>query len=99
MSFLIAFVITAALTGGLVWAVAKWSGFALPVPDLMLIIALCNGLALLPRAGWVLAMAILSLLLLRTTEADAWPDAALVVTGCGVVWVVVDVLVMGLWSG
>ena len=71
----------------------------LPVPDLVLIIALCNGLALLPRAGWVLAMAIMSLLLLRTTEADPGRDAVLIVTGCGVVWVVVDMLVMGLWWG
>jgi hypothetical protein len=98
MSFLIGFLITAALTGSLLWAVARCSGFALPVPDLVLIVALCNGLALLPRAGWLLAMAILSLLLLRTTEADAWPDAVLIVTGSGVVWLVVNVFVIGLWS-
>ncbi len=97
MSFVVAFAVTAALTGGLLWAVAKWSGFTLPVADLVLIVVLCSGLALLPRAGWILGMLIMALLVMRTTEADTWPDAVLIVTGCGVIWVVVDTLVFGLW--
>jgi hypothetical protein len=97
MSFVFAFVISAALTGSLLWAVARWSGFAMPGVDLLLVVGLCNGLALLPRAGWILAMLILALLLLRTTEADVWP-AALVVTGSGVTWIVVNMALFALWS-
>jgi len=97
MSFVFAFAISAVLTGSLLWAVARWTGFAMPSVDLLLVVGLCNGLALLPRAGWILAMLILSLLLLRTTEADVWPDAVLVVAGSGVVWVVVNMALFALW--
>ena len=31
-------------------------------------------------------MLILSLLVVRTTDADAWPDGILIVTGSGVIW-------------
>jgi hypothetical protein len=34
----------------------------------------------------VLAMLILSLLVMRTTDAAAWPDGVLIVLGSGVVW-------------
>jgi hypothetical protein len=98
MSFVLAFVISAALTGSLLWAVARWTGFAMPVVDLLLVVGLCNALALLPRAGWFLAMLILSLLLLKTTEADAWPDSVLIVAGSGIVWVVVNMALFALWS-
>jgi hypothetical protein len=98
MSFVIAFVVTAALTGCLLWAVARWSGFALPTPDLVLIVVLCSSLALLPRAGWILGMAIMAMLLLRTTEADTWPDAVIAVTGSGFIWVFVNLILLGLWS-
>ena len=98
MSFALAFVISAALTGSLLWAVSRWSGFVLKLPDLLLLVVLCGGIALLPR-GWILGMAITALLLLRTTEADVWPDAVVVVTGSGLVWLIVDVLLFHLWSG
>ena len=70
---------------------ARWSGFVVPTADLLIIVGLCNALALLPGAGWILAMLFLSLLVVRTTEADAWPDGVLIVTGSGVVWVVTGV--------
>ena len=98
MSFVSAFVISAILTGSLLWAVARWAGFVMPSADLLLVVGLCNALALLPRAGWILAMLILSLLLLRTTEADAWPDAVLVVAGSSVIWIVVNMALFALWS-
>ena len=98
MSFVVAFAISATLTGGWLWAVARWTGFALPIPDLVLIVLLCSGLGLLPSVGWVLGMAIMSLLVLRTTEADVWPDAVLAVTGSGVIWVVVFMTLMTLRS-
>jgi hypothetical protein len=38
---------------------------------------------------------IASLLVLRTTEAEAWPDAVLMIAGCGVVWLAANVVVLG----
>ena len=86
MSYVISFALASLLTGGWLWGVARWSGFVVPTADLLLIVGLCNALALLPGWGWVLAMLILSLLVMRTTDADAWPDGVLIVTGSGVVW-------------
>lgn len=86
MSYVISFVLASLLTGGWLWGVARWSGFVVPAADLLIIVGLCNALALLPGLGWVLGMAILSLLVMRTTDADAWPDGVLIVTGSGVVW-------------
>jgi hypothetical protein len=86
MSYAISLTLASLLTGGWLWGVARWSGFVIPIADLLIIVGLCNGLALLPGWGWVLAMLILSLLVLRTTDADPWPDGVLIVTGAGVVW-------------
>jgi hypothetical protein len=87
MSYGISFALASLLTGGWLWGVARWSGFVVPAADLLIIVGLCNALALLPGWGWVLAMLILSLLVLRTTDADPWPDGVLIVAGSGVVWV------------
>jgi hypothetical protein len=87
MSYAISFALASLLTGGWLWGVARWSGFVIPTADLLIIVGLCNALALLPGWGWLLAMLFLSLLVLRTTDADAWPDGVLIVTGAGVVWV------------
>ena len=56
MSYVISFVLAALLTGGWLWGVARWSGFVIPTTDLLIIVGLCNALALLPGWGWVLAM-------------------------------------------
>lgn len=88
MSYLVTYIVTVALTAGCVWGVARWVGFRVPTADLLIITGLCSGIALAPVwAGWVLAMIILSLLLVKTTDADVWPDAVLIVTGCGLIWV------------
>ena len=87
MSYAIGYVVTFALCTACVWGVARWAGFRVPTPDLLLITGVCSGIALLPGAGWILAMLVLSLLIAKTTDADAWPDAVLIVTGCGAVWV------------
>jgi len=88
LSYLVSYIVTLALTAGCVWAVARWAGFRVPTADLLIITGLCSALALAPVwAGWVLAMIILSLLLVKTTEADAWPDTVLIVTGCGLIWI------------
>lgn len=91
MSYLVAFVITVALTGAWLWAVARWAGFVVPTADLLIIAGLCSGLALWPGAGWILGMLFMALLVVKTTEADAWPDGVLIVTGSGVLWVVTGV--------
>ena len=97
-SYVVAYAISATLTGGLLWAVARWTGFALPTPDLLLLTLLCSGLALLPRAGWILGMLIMCLILLRATEADVWPETVLMVVGSGVIWVIVFTTLMTLGS-
>jgi hypothetical protein len=43
-------------------------------------------------------MLFMTLLVVQVTEADAWPDAVLVVTGSGVVWIVTGVTRMMLAS-
>jgi hypothetical protein len=88
MSYLVSFAVASLVTGCWLWGVARWSGFVAPTADLVIVVGLCNGLALLPGPGWILAMAILSLLVVKTTEADTWPDAVLMVTGSGLVWAV-----------
>jgi hypothetical protein len=98
MPYLVAFVISVALTGAWLWAVARWAGFVVPTADLLIIVGLCSGLALWPGAGWILGMLFMTLLVVKVTEADAWPDAVLVVTGSGVVWVVTGVTRMMLTS-
>jgi hypothetical protein len=91
MSYLATFVITSTLTGALLWAVARWAVFVVPTADLLLIVVLCSGLALLPGPGWILGMLFMALLVVKTTEADPWPDTVIVVTGSGFVWVVAAV--------
>lgn len=95
MSIAIAFVVSTVLSAGCLWAVARWAGVRVPVVDLLIIAGLCSGLALLPSVGWVLATIIMSLLILRTTDADGWPDAVLMVVGSNVVWLLVRVVLPG----
>jgi hypothetical protein len=98
MSYVVAFAVSATLTGGLLWAVARWSSLRLPTPDLVIIAVCCSGLAGVGwvfgssraiGAGWFLGLAIMWLLVTRTTDADVWPDAVLMVAGSGVIWIAV----------
>jgi hypothetical protein len=98
MSYLVTFVVNVVLSGAVLWGVARWAGFVVPTADLLIIVGLCSGLALWPGAGWLLGMLFMSLLVVKTTEADAWPDAVLIVTGSGVVWLVAGVTRMMLAS-
>jgi len=95
MSIAVAFVFATMLTAGCLWAVARWTGGAIPIIDLLIIAGLCSGLALLPGVGWVLATVIMSLLITRTTDADPWPDAVLMVVGANVVWLLVKANILG----
>ena len=95
MSVALAFVVSAALSAGCLWGVAKWVGFVIPTADLLIIAGLCSSLALLPRVGWVLASVILSLLLARLTDADPWPDTVVAIVGVNLVWLLVKVTLLG----
>ena len=95
LSIALVFIVGALLTTGCLWAIATWSGAPVPVVDLVLICVLCSGLALLPRAGWILAMLIMTLLLVRTTDVDPWPIVLMLVSST-IIWFVVDMLFLGL---
>jgi hypothetical protein len=94
MSIAAAFVTSAMLTTACLWAVAKWTHVTIPTIDLSIIGTLCAGLALLPFVGWVLATLIMSLLILRTTEADGWPDTVLMLIGSNIVWLLVSTILL-----
>ena len=83
MSLALAFSVSALSAGCL------RSGARVPFVNLLIIAGLCSGLALLPSVGWVLATVIMSLLILRTTDADARPDALLMLVGSNVIWLLV----------
>jgi hypothetical protein len=97
VSVAVAFVVATSLSGGCLWAIAKWSGVAAPLVDLLIIAGLCSGLALLPWVGWVLASMFMALLVTRTTEADPWPDAVLMVVGSNVAWLLMRAMLPG-WA-
>ena len=67
----------------------------MPIADLLVIAGLCSGLAMLPSLGWVLATLIMSLLILRTTDAETWPDAVLMLVGSSVIWLSVKLIFTG----
>ena len=92
MTIAVAFVASTLLTVCCLWGVTRWVGVAVPIVDLLIIAGLCSGLALLPSVGWVLATLIMSLLILRATDADTWPDAVLMIVGSNVVWWLVRVV-------
>ena len=92
MSIALAFAVATLLTTSLLWVVTTWAGAAVPVLDAVIIAALCTGLAMLPSVGWVLATLIMSILITRLTDADAWPDTVLMVVGSNVVWLTVKML-------
>jgi len=85
----VAYLVSALLTAGLLWTVSWLRGTGAPIVDLLIIAGLCAGLALLPGWGWLLAAIFMWLLVLRTTEADMWPDAVVMTLGSLVIWQVV----------
>jgi hypothetical protein len=95
MSIAVAFAFATVLTSGCLWAVTKWSGDAIPIVDLLIIAGLCSGLSLLPSVGWVLATIIMSLLILRATDTDSWPDAVLMLVGSNIIWLLARVMILG----
>ena len=82
----LALAVSALLTAGWLRAVAWLTGAGVPTADLLIIAALCSGLALLPGWGWALGTIFMALLVLRATDADAWPDAVVMILGSNVIW-------------
>jgi hypothetical protein len=82
----LAFVAAAALSAAWLWLVARVTGCHVPTVDLLLIAGLCSALAPLPRAGLLLAIVIMWLLVAKATEAELWPDAVLMVAGSAAIW-------------
>jgi hypothetical protein len=95
MSVVLAFVAATLVSGAYLWGVMKVCGTVVPKVDLLVIAALCSGLAMLPAVGWVLAILIMSLLMLRTTDADPWPETILATVGSTIVWLVVRAVFLG----
>ena len=91
-AFIVTYLIAVAVTGGWLWAVAKWSGLRFPLPDLAIIVGLCSGLSLLPGYGWLLGMVFLWLLVSRVEQADLWPETILMAGGSALVWLVLSMV-------
>jgi hypothetical protein len=88
-------VVAMLLTACWLWTAPKLFGIAVPVLDVLIIAALCSAIAPLPGAGLVLAMMIMALLVVKTTEADGWREATLMVVGSGVIWLIVTAVFLG----
>jgi hypothetical protein len=75
-----AFALAALLSSACLWAVRRWSGAPARRADLLIIAALCTGIALLPSVYALLLAAIfLALLTTRVLDADTL-EAVLMVT-------------------
>jgi hypothetical protein len=88
----LAYVVSALLTTGLLWTISWLRGLGTPLVDLCIIAGLCAGLALLPGWGWALGTIFMTLLVLKTTDADVWPDAVVIVLASNVIWAVTYVV-------
>lgn len=76
---------TTALATCCLWLGCKLSCGSAKVVDLLFIAALFSGLQLLPRAGWLLGVIFLCLLITRVEDIDPWPDAVVIVAVTGIV--------------
>jgi hypothetical protein len=93
-ALVVAFVVATAVSAVWLRIACRLTGArVIPVTDLALIAALCSGVGLFPAAGLVLALIFGSLLLLRVEHVDPWPDAIVMLAGCGLVWVF-----LGAWA-
>jgi len=89
-AYVVAFVVGLVISAVWLRIVCRLTGARpIPVTDLVLITGLCSGLALFPRAGWLLAMIFLSLLLFRAERVDPWPEGVLMMVGSGIVWALI----------
>jgi len=88
MPYVLAYAVSAAISGAWLWAVAKWTGLEFPLPDLIITVCFCSGFALLPGYGWLLGMVVMWLLLKGVRRADLWPEIVLMAGGSAFIWLV-----------
>ena len=86
VGYIVAFLIAAPLSGFWVWAVARYGGVRFPLVDLVLTVALCSAVGVLPRVGWLLATMILVMVTLRVEQADPWPETVILAAAPMVIW-------------
>jgi len=88
MPYVLAYAVSATISGAWLWAVAKWTGLEFPLPDLIITVCFCSGFALLPGYGWLLGMVVMWLLLKGVRRADLWPEIVLMAGGSAFIWLV-----------
>lgn len=84
--YIVAFLIVAPLSGAWIWAVARYGGVRFPLVDLVLTVAVCSAVGVLPRVGWLLATIILVTIALRVEQAEPWPETVILAAGPMVLW-------------
>lgn len=95
ISVVLTFVVASLASGAYLWGVMKACGTVVPKVDVFTIAAVCSGLAMLPYAGLILAILVMSLLMLRTTDAGLWPGTLLSTVGSAIIWLVVRAVFLG----
>jgi hypothetical protein len=98
VGYIVAFLIVAPLSGVWVWAVAKYGGVRFPAVDLVLTVALCSAVGVLPRVGWLVATMVLVMVALRVEQADPWPETVILAAGPMVMWFVAGMTAYALAS-
>jgi hypothetical protein len=91
-TYLAGFLVTAALTGLWVWAVARYDSIRFPTTDLLLTVAFCSAIGTLPRAGWLVATMVFVMITLRVEQAEPWPDTVILAAAPMVTWFVAGVV-------
>jgi hypothetical protein len=86
VGYVVAFLITAPLCGAWIWVVARYGGVRFPMVDLVLTVALCSAVGVLPRVGWLLGTIILVMVALRVQQADPWPETVILAAAPMVMW-------------
>jgi len=94
--YIVAFLVTAPLSGIWIWAVARYGGVRFPLVDLVLTVAICSAVGVLPRVGWLLATMILVMVALRVEQAEPWPETVILAAAPMVLWFVAGMAVYAL---
>ncbi len=89
ISLAVAIAASALLVAACFAVLMKLRGLHVRYVDILVIAALCSGLAPLPQAGWALATLVLFLLVTRLMDVELWPDTVILVVAANVVWMFV----------
>ena len=86
ISLVVAIAASALLVAACLAVAMKLRGVPVRYVDILVIAALCSGIAPLPLAGWALATIVMFLLVTRLVDVDPWPDTVILVIAANVVW-------------